>query len=80
MMQEKKRKKEVKQYKNQKFLLAWEKRKDVQWVSFFLFFLTAFIQPKRRHASNAKGHHKYHAMKIGQSQEKKTDEDWDEGR
>jgi hypothetical protein len=47
----------------------------VQWVSLFLFFLAPFVQPKRRHASNAKGHHKYHAMKIGWLQKKKTDED-----
>jgi hypothetical protein len=42
---------------------------------FVFFFLAMFVQPKRRHASNAKGHHNYHAIKIGWSQEKKTDED-----
>lgn len=50
----------------------WEKRKDVQWVSFFLFFLAPFVQPKRRHSSNAKGHHNYHVVKIGRSWEKKN--------
>jgi hypothetical protein len=51
------------------------KKKRCATVSFFLFFLALFVQPKRRHASNAKGHHNYHAVKIGRSQEKKTYED-----
>jgi hypothetical protein len=45
------------------------------FLSFFLCFLALFVQPKTRHASNAKGHHIYHAMKIGRSEGKKIDED-----